>query len=86
MVVEIVDSTCPGAEDSDRVGTLQAVRQEFISLYGRAPSNWRDVPGRPIAFITGVGFWDLCTGAHRPRGAAPNCIELHPVLDIDPIP
>lgn len=49
------------------------------------PSNFREVPGRPIAFVTGVGFWDLCTGAHKPRGAAPNCIELHPVLDIDPI-
>lgn len=87
MVTEVVDPTCPGAQDSPRVGTLHGVRQEFIDLYGTPPSSgFREVPGRPVAFIVGVGFWDLCTGAHKPHGAAPNCIELHPVLDIDPIP
>lgn len=86
MVTEVVDPTCPGAQDSARVGTLQAVRQEFIGLYGTPPSSgFREVPGRPVAIIVGVGFWDLCTGAHKPHGAAPNCIELHPVLDIDPV-
>jgi len=33
--------------------------------------------------VIGVEFWDWCKGAHKPRGAAPNCFELHPVLDIE---
>jgi hypothetical protein len=32
------------------------------------------------ARITGVGFFDR---AHGPTGAAPNVIELHPVLKIE---
>lgn len=86
MVVEVVDPTCPGARDSARVGTLRAVRQEFIDTFDQPTTSFREVPGRPIAFITGVGLWDLCTGAHKPRGAAPNCIELNPVLDIESVP
>lgn len=39
MVTEVVDPTCPGAEDSPRAGTLQAVRQEFIDTYGTPPSS-----------------------------------------------
>ena len=86
MVVEVVDPTCPGARDSARVSVLQSVRQEFVSLYGQASSGFRQVPGQPTAFVIGVGFWDSCCGAHIPRGAAPNCIELHPVLDVEAIP
>src|SRR5437667_160813 len=58
MVVEVVDPTCPGARDSDRVGAFRAVRQEFIGLYGHPTTSFKIVPGEPIAFIVGVGFWD----------------------------
>lgn len=86
MVVEGVDPTCPGARDSVRVGAMQAVRQEFTALYGQPTTGFKQVPGQPTAFAVGVGFWDSCRGAHIPRGAAPNCIELHPVLAVEPIP
>ena len=64
----------------------RAVRDEFMDLYGQPTTGFKEVPGRPTAIVVGVGFWDLCTGAHIPRGAASNCIELHPLLDIEPIP
>jgi len=86
MVVEVVDPTCPGARDSVRVDALRAVRQEFGALYGQPSTGFRQMPGQPAAFVIGVGFWDSCRGAHIPRGAAPNCVELHPVLDVEPIP
>ncbi len=86
MVAEIVDPTCPGAKDSPRVDALKAVRQEFIQQYGQPTTSFKPVPGQPIAILVGVALWDLCTDAHKPRGAAPNCIELHPVLDIEPVP
>ncbi len=86
MVVEVVDPTCPGARDSVRLGAMQAIRQEFTTLYGEPTTGFKQVPGQPTAFVTGVGFWDSCRGAHIPRGAAPNCIELHPVLDVEPVP
>ena len=35
---------------------------------------------RPWVRVTGVGFFDF---AHGQRGAAPNEIELHPVLEIE---
>lgn len=86
MVTEVVDPTCPGARDSPRLGTLRAVRQEFIGLFGQPTTSFKIVPSQPIAILIGVGFWDSCKGAHIPRGAAPNCIELHPVLDVEPLP
>jgi len=85
MVVEVVDPTCPGARDSARVGAFRAVRDEFVGLYGQPTTGFKQVPGHPTAIVVGVGFWDLCTGAHIPTGAAPNCVELHPVLDVEPI-
>ena len=82
MVVEVVDPTCPGARDSARLNALRAVRQKFIDIYGEpGRGTFRPVPGQPVAILVGVGFFDQCGPQHKPRGAAPQCIELHPVLD-----
>ncbi len=89
MVAEVVDPTCPGAADSGRVTALSAVRHKFISLYGEPDrSSFKPVPGTPIVFIVGVGFWDICTGTHGPgiEGRSPKCLELHPVLNLEPAP
>jgi hypothetical protein len=86
FVTEVVDPTCPGARDSARMGTFQAVREEFVSLYGQPTTSFKPVPEQPVTILVGVGFWDWCKGAHKPRGAAPNCFELHPILDMEPTP
>ncbi len=83
FVAEVVDPTCLGAQDSPRVNALQAVRQEFVNLYGQPTTSFKEVPNQPVAILIGVGFWDSCKGAHKPYKAAPNCFELHPVLDVE---
>ncbi len=83
MVAEVVDPACPGARDSARLNALRAVRQKFIGLYGEPRrGSFRPVPGQPFVILVGVGFFDQCGAQHKPRGAAPQCIELHPVLDV----
>lgn len=82
MVAEVVDPTCPGARDSARQSALKTVRRKFIDLYGEpSRGTFRPVPGQPVAILVGVAFFDQCGAQHKPRGAAPQCIELHPVLD-----
>lgn len=82
MIAEFPEPTCPDASSS-KLGPmlLRAVRQNFIGLFGQPPARggFRTVPGHPVAFITGVGFFDII---HGQRGVAPNGIELHPVLDV----
>lgn len=83
MVAEVVDPTCSGARDSPRVNALRAVRQKFIASYGEpSRGSFRPVPGQPLVILVGVGFFDQCGVQHTPRGAAPQCIELHPVVDV----
>ena len=86
MVAEVVDPTCPGASDSPRANTLKTVRQEFIDVFGQPVASFKNVPSQPVVFLIGVGFWDSCTPGHIPRGAAPKCVEIHPVLDVEPLP
>ena len=51
---------------------------------GGPTTGFKEVPGQHPVFVTGVGFWAFCGGVHIPHGAAPNSIELHPVLDVNP--
>jgi hypothetical protein len=80
MIAEIVDPGCSGATESPEEPDFKRVREGSSLLFG-AP-----VAGSPPPIkvgdtleITGVGFFDF---EHRASGAAPNVIELHPVLDI----
>jgi len=86
MVAEVVDPACPGARDSVRASAFRAVRQKFIGRFGEPTGSFKLVPGQPVAILIGVGFFDQCGAGHKPRGAAPNCVELHPVLDLEPAP
>jgi hypothetical protein len=84
MIAEMSDPGCPGARNSSRVAALRAVRRKYDALFGPPPKGRFGVLGnRPLVFVTGVGFFDA---VHGQKGVAPNGIELHPVLDVAPVP
>lgn len=75
MVAEIPSPSCVGA-GSPFAAQIATVRSKFDSQFNATSSfQTANVPVR----ITGVGFFDFF---HNQHGAAPNVIELHPVLDI----
>ena len=75
MVAEIPSPSCVGST-SPFAAQIAAVRTKFDSQF-TATSSFKtaNVPVR----VTGVGFFDFF---HNQHGAAPNVIELHPVLDM----
>lgn len=84
MIAEIADPNCPGARDSVKVGAMGAVREKYDNLLGRPPrGRFEEFETQPLVFIIGVGFFDA---VHGQKGVAPNGIEIHPVLDIEPVP
>jgi hypothetical protein len=75
MVAEIPSPHCVGA-GSPFASQIANARANFDSHFTAGPSfQTADVPVQ----VTGVGFFDFAHGQH---GAAPNVIELHPILDI----
>jgi hypothetical protein len=68
MIAEVVDPACHGALTSREVADFKRVRDSMEDIR----------PGATVE-ITGVGFFDEEHGA---SGAAPNDIELHPVLAV----
>ena len=82
MIVEFADTDCSGAVGSQEAALMRSARDAFLARYPKPKeSDFRDLSGRVV--ITGVGFFDF---AHGQRGLAPNAIELHPVLSIEPAP
>jgi hypothetical protein len=75
MVAEIPDPNCVG-DESPFASLIASARAEFDAVL-TATTRFRTA-NIPVQ-ITGVGFFDFF---HDQRGAAPNVIELHPVLDI----
>lgn len=71
MVVEFPDASCIRTAPAKQRAQMKSARRAFDTACGVRAG---ELVGR--ATITGVGFWD------RPHaeGAAPNGIELHPVL------
>jgi hypothetical protein len=75
MVAEIPSPSCVDPS-SPFVGQITNARSEFDAQFSVTPSfQTANVPVQ----VTGVGFFDFF---HNQHGAAPNVIELHPVLDI----
>jgi hypothetical protein len=72
MIAEAPDPECEDAKASDWVENFTKVRQFLLDH----KSNYRHFRYK----ITGVAFVDKSHGA---GGAAPNSIELHPILDIE---
>jgi hypothetical protein len=76
MVAEIPSPTCVGA-NSPFAGQIASARANFDAKFTATSSfQTANLPVR----VTGVGFFDFF---HHQHGAAPNVIELHPVLKID---
>jgi hypothetical protein len=79
MVAEIPDGNSPGSEQYRK--DFRLARQTIDSLIGR-PDNSILIPARPpLVEITGIGFFDE-PHLFTPQGMAPNCREIHPVLEI----
>lgn len=75
MVAEIPFPGCVG-DGSPFAAQIANSRAEFDARFTATTSfQTADIPVQ----VTGVGFFDFAHGQH---GAAPNVIELHPVLDI----
>jgi hypothetical protein len=75
MVAEIPFPGCVG--DGSPFATQIANARAAFNAQFTATTSFQ-VANVPVQ-VTGVGFFDF---AHGQRGAAPNVIELHPVLDI----
>jgi len=82
MVVEIPDSQCAGVCASPKLREIQQAREKFVKPFPTAQPapEFVVVQGDVEVEVTGVGFFDF---AHGQTGLAHNCIELHPVLDIN---
>src|SRR5262249_46031848 len=81
MIVEIPDSACSGVCSSPKVKEITNARKAFAAAFPSNPpaTEFQVVNGTVLVDVTGVGFFDF---SHHQTGLAPNCIELHPVLDI----
>jgi hypothetical protein len=81
LIAEIPSPACTNACGSAKVDAFGAARQVLINELGPVPGTASIVLLDPPlkVEVTGVGFFDF---DHRQNGLAPNCIELHPVLQI----
>src|SRR5713226_3861501 len=76
MVAEIPSPSCVGT-NSPFAAQIASTRAKFDAQFTATSSfQTANVPVR----VTGVGFFDFF---HHQHGAAPNVIELHPVLNIE---
>jgi len=73
MIAEIPSPDCAGACASGRTEEFRKARAVLTAL--------PEEVARVIVVVTGVGFFDFL---HGQTGAAPNGIELHPVLKVEP--
>jgi hypothetical protein len=78
MVTEVADPGCSGATESPFGQQLQAARASFDTL--RAGRSLSALSGELVR-VRGVGFYDF---NHGQTGRSRSCIELHPVLSIEP--
>jgi hypothetical protein len=76
MVAEIPDPSCHGACHSG-LGQMYAEARAVLETALQTPKP-NDAP--ILLRVTGVGFFDY---DHGQTGAAPNVIELHPVLRLE---
>jgi hypothetical protein len=81
MIAEVPSPTCASACASAKVAAFAAARQVLMKELGPAPATAAVTLVNPprMVEVTGVGFFDF---DHKQDGLAPNCIELHPVLQL----
>lgn len=76
LIAEIPDPACVSKE-APLLPQIARAREQFEARHGPVP----DLPAAAFETVTvvGVGFYD---SPHEQTGAAPNQVELHPVLSI----
>jgi hypothetical protein len=80
MIAEVPSPSCASACASAKVDAFGAARQVLVNEVGTPPGTSILLLDPPLVVeVTGVGFFDF---DHKQDGLAPNCIELHPVLEI----
>jgi hypothetical protein len=76
MITELPSVRCQGAANSIKRHAMRRSRRRLIAACGKpSSSSFRTLHG--VAKIKGVAFFDI---PHGQSGAAPNYIELHPLL------
>jgi hypothetical protein len=75
MITELPNVHCQGAASSIKKHAMRLARRHFIAACGRPSTSFQTLHG--LAKIKGVAFFDIPRGQ---TGAAPNYIELHPLL------
>lgn len=80
MIVEAPDPSC-AAGSPYREG-MERVRRSAVQLLGLPGPRLREVSPPKRARVVGVPFWDK---RHGQSGMAPNGIELHPLLALEPL-
>lgn len=75
MIAELPYVHCQGAASSIKRHAMHRARRHLVAVCGRPSTSFRTLHG--IARIKGVAFFDI---PHGQSGAAPNYIELHPLL------
>jgi hypothetical protein len=81
LVIELADPDSRSGRQSPYRDRLAAAQTAFGTLERAfAVGSPRELEGR-IVRVTGVGFFDLY---HFQRGRSRSCIELHPVLSMEP--
>jgi hypothetical protein len=81
LVIELADPDTRNGRRSpyrDRLAAAQRMFEDFQSQSGVRSVG--ELEGRNVR-VTGVGFFDVI---HFQRGRSRSCIELHPVLSIEP--
>ena len=76
MIAEMPSAGCLPRTTRDR-RAIVAARVGFVRRCGSPTSDWQ--PLGAVAYISGVGFWDI---AHGQTGHARNYSELHPVTAV----
>jgi hypothetical protein len=81
MIAAFPDApVCTTGAAATHVEAMQRARKAVIETVGVSPLN-RSVRASGTVEVVGVGFFDVSPGA---EGAAPNGVELHPVLRFTP--
>ncbi len=79
MIIEVPDSTCQAVCSSAFLDKFKAARTAVSDKLGQPKPQIVTLPKPWLVEVTGPGLFDF---VHGQDGLAPNCVELHPVLEI----
>jgi len=80
MIIEVPDPACQAVCSSAFLGKIKAARSAVSSQPGKPTPNLVELPKPWLVEVTGPALFDF---AHDQDGLAKNCIEIHPVLEIN---